>query len=129
MSYPRSRIAQGNLTTAQVNANARVGTVIVPASSGRTLTVVDAWVRSLNHTVAGCTAVILTDTAASPVTVMTNTAGNMTSGLILRGGATGSAATNFNTALTVGKGLQIGCTVADMTSDDGLDYCVEYVVT
>jgi hypothetical protein len=128
-AYPRARVAQGTLTTAQVNANSLKGTHIVPPSTGRRITVVDCWIRSINHTVGGCTAVVIQDTAASPDIAVTNTAANMTSGLILRLGATGSAATKVGTALGVGQGLQIGCTVTDMTSDDGLDYYVEYVVT
>lgn len=127
-TYPRCKVAEGQLTAAQVNANTRAGTIIVPAVTGKTITVVDAWFRAIGGNAGGATAVILTDTAASPVTVLSCTVGALTQNTFLRGGATNATFTNAGTALTKSKGLRIGCTVADLTTATHLDYVVLYKV-
>ena len=129
MANPRVRCAQGNLTIAQVNANARAGTVVVPPSGGRTITVVDAWLRSLGADPGGNTAFIVTDTAASPVTALSVTRATLNSNVVARAGITNFTATNLGTALTGGCGLRIGCTVGDVITSDTLDYCILYTVT
>jgi len=128
VAYPRSRVAYGQLTLAQINANTRAGTTIVPGSSGRTITVVDCWFRSAaGGTAGGCTAVILTDT--TPTTINSVTAATLTLNALVRGGASGSTVTNFGTAMAAGAGLRIGCTVADLTTMTAMDYCVHYVIS
>ena len=58
------------------------------------------------------------------------TVGALTSGTIARVGAANVTATNVLTALGAGKGLRIGCTVADLTTcASGVDYCIFYTVT
>lgn len=125
-TYPKVRVAEGQLTAAQVNANSRAGTVIVPLSSARTLTVVDAWFRAIGGTAGGATAIVLEDTAG--VDVVSTTAATLVQNSVIRAGTTGSTATNLGTSLTRGKGLRIGCTVSDMTTATHLDYCVQYTV-
>jgi len=126
---PRLRCAQGNLSIAEVNANTRAGTVIVPPSGGRTITVVDGWLRSIGADPGGNTAFIVTDTAASPVTVLSVTRATLNSNVVARAGITNFTATNLGTALTGGCGLRIGCTVGDVTTSTSLDYCILYTVT
>ena len=129
MANPRVRCAQGNLTIAQVNAASGAGTVIVPKSGGRTITVVDGWLRSLGADPGGCTAFIVTDTASSPVTALSVTRATLNSNVVARAGITNFTATSMGTALTGGEGLQIGRTVGAVTTSDSLDYCIYYTVT
>ena len=128
MAYPRARVASGRLSLAQLNAASGAGTIIVPDSSGRTITVTDAWFRSqAGGTCGGATAVVLEDTGG--VDVLSVTAATLTLAALIRGGASGATATNFGTALTVSKGLRIGRTVSDVTTMTYMDYFVEYTVT
>jgi hypothetical protein len=128
-AMPRVRCAQGNLSIDQVNAASRAGTIIVPDSGGRTITVVDGWMRSIGADPGGCTAIILTDNAASPTTVMSTTRATFNSNAIVRAGASGCTSTNVGTALTGGEGLRIGCTVGNLTTSTSLDYCIYYTIT
>ena len=129
MAYPRAKVAHGQLTVAQVNANSRAGTMIVPKATGRTITVTDCWMRAIGGAAATATAVILTDTASSPVTAVSNAVAGLPQNTVLRAGAANSTATNLGTALTVNEGLQIGCTVQNLGTATHLDYMVEYTVT
>ena len=125
--YPRTRAAVGRLTATEISANTLAGTVVVPPRAGCAIRILDGWVRAIGSSVGGCTAVIVTDTQTSPVTVFSNTAANMTDGLVLRGGATGSAVTNLGTTLGNGNGIRIGCTGTTATVTTGLDYFIKYV--
>jgi len=127
-AYPRVRCAQGQLTLAQINANTRVGTVIVPAEEGKTITVVDGWMRATGHTMAGCTAIILTETGGSPTTITSTTAATLTAEAVIRMGVSGVTSTNVGTTMRPGRGLTIGCTVGDATTSHALDYCIFYTV-
>jgi hypothetical protein len=126
-TYPKCKVAEGQLTLAQLNAASGAGTVIVPAANGRTLTVVDAWFRSAaGGTCGGATAVVLEDTAATDV--LSVTAATLTLAALVRGGASGATATNFGTALGKSKGLRIGRTVSDVTTMTAMDYMVLYKI-
>ncbi len=125
-TYPRCRVAEGQLTAAQVNANTRAGTKIVEPVPGKTITVVDAWLRAIGGTVSNTTAVVLEDTAGTDV--LSVTAATLVQNSVIRGGVTNATATNFGTALAKGAGLRIGCTVADVQTATHLDYCVLYKV-
>jgi hypothetical protein len=126
-TYPRCRVAEGQLTLAQLNAASGAGTTIVADVPGKTLTVVDAWFRSAaGGTCTGATAVVLEDTAGTDV--LSVTAATLENAVIVRGGASGATATNFGTALGKGKGLRIGRTVGDVATMTAMDYCVLYKV-
>ena len=125
--YPKAHCAVGRLTASQISANTLKGTVIVPPRSGYAIRILDGWVRAVGSAVGGCTEVIITDTQSTAVTVFSNTAANMTDGLVLRGGATGSAVTELGSTLGNGAGLRIGCTGTTATVTTGLDYFVKYV--
>ena len=125
MAYPRARVASGRLSLAQLNAASGAGTIIVPDSSGRTITVTDAWFRSqAGGTCGGATAVVLEDTAGTDV--LSVTAATLTLAALVRGGATNATATNFGTALTKGAGLRIGRTDSDVTTMSAMDYVIFY---
>jgi hypothetical protein len=58
MSYPMLRCKQGQLTKAQVNS----GTLVVHPSGGRTLTVVDAYLRAIGGAVTAADGIDIVDT-------------------------------------------------------------------
>ena len=58
MSYPLLRCKQGQLAVADVNT----GILVVAPSGGRTLTVVDAWMRAIGGAVATTTGIDVVDT-------------------------------------------------------------------
>lgn len=123
--HPKVRIAQGQLTTAQVNS----GTVVVTAQAGKTIKVVDFWLRAIGGSAATATSVDITDTNSSPVTACSWAVGAITQNTVARAGAASVTATNLGTSLTKGKGLQIGRTVNPLTTcTDGVDYVVLYKV-
>ena len=128
-AYPKLRCAKGNLTLAQIKANSRAGTVVLPGEAGRTITVVDTWMRNIGSNITGATAIILTETGGTPTTVTSTTVGTFDSNVFVRAGASGTTVTNLNTAMRPGRGLQIGCTVGDVADHTSLDYCIFYTVT
>ena len=128
-TYPKVRCIQDQLTAAQVNAASGAGTVIVAAGSGRTLEVVDCWMRALGGNAGGATAVILTDTAASPTTLVSYAVGALTENTVARAGAASVTSTNLGASAVKHKGLRIGRTVSDLTTATALDYCVFYTVS
>jgi len=126
-TYPRCKVAEGQLTLAQLNAASGAGTNIVDPIAGKTITVVDAWFRSAaGGTCGGATAVVLEDTAGTDV--LSVTAATLTLAALVRGGASGATATNVGTALGKGKGLRIGRTVSDVTTMTAMDYMVLYKI-
>jgi hypothetical protein len=128
-AYPRVRCASGNLTLAQIKANSMAGTVIVPGKAGRIITVVDTWMRNIGSNIGGATAIALTETGGSPQTVTSTTVGTFDSNVFVRAGVSGTTVTAVGTAQRPGRGLQIGCTVGDVTTHTSLDYCILYTVT
>jgi hypothetical protein len=127
-TYPKVRVAEGQLTAAQVNANSRKGTNIVEPVAGKTITVVDGWLRAIGGNAAGATAVVVQDTTTSPNVAISDAVGNLTQNTVLRAGATGSTATNLGVQLGKGKGLRVGCTVSDLTTATHIDYMVLYKI-
>lgn len=127
-TFPKVRVAAGQLTAAQVNANSRAGTNIVAPIAGRTITVVDGWVRAIGGNASGPTAIHVEDTAGTDAFTMA--VAGMTQNAVCRVGlATHSTNTNVGTALGKGKGLRIGCTTAaDYATATALDYCILYKV-
>jgi hypothetical protein len=128
-NYPRVRCIKGRLTATQVNAASRKGTIVLDPDASRNVVVLSAWVRCIGSAAGVTTAVILTDTASSPVTVVSFPVASLTQNLVLRSTGLNVVNTNLGATLGTGKGLRIGCTVADLTVTTGLDYCVRYVYT
>lgn len=124
--FPKTRVASGNLVRASLNAASGAGTVIVPDSAGRTITVIDVWMRNVGGNIGGATAIVLEDTAGTDV--MSTTVGTFDSNVLVRAGASGTTVTNLGVALGKGKGLRIGRTVSDATTTTSLDYCVLYKI-
>lgn len=125
-TYPRCRVAEGQLTAAQVNAASGAGTNIVNPVAGKTITVVDCTMRAIGGGAGGATAVVLEDTAGTDI--VSNTVGILTQNAVVRAGITNSTATNLGTAMAKGAGLRIGRTVSDLTTATHLDYIVLYKV-
>lgn len=125
-TFPKCKVAEGQLTTAQVNANSGAGTVIVPAVAGRTLTVVDCWLRAIGGAAGGATAVVLEDTAGTDAVSYVVAA--LTENVVARAGCSNSTATGLGTALGKSKGLRIARTVSDLTTATAIDYMVLYKV-
>lgn len=125
-AYPKVRVAEGQLSAAQVNANTGAGTIVVPINPGRTYTVVDCWMRAIGGSVGGATAVVLEDTAGTDI--VSNAVAGLTQDAVLRAGATHSTATGLGTPAAKGKGLRIGRTVSDVTTATHLDYVILYTV-
>ena len=119
--YPKVPCAFGNATTAQVNA----GKTIVKARPGKTIKVVDGWLRALGGNAATATSVQITDgtTTAFKIAV-----GGLTENAVARVGlATHSTNTGVGTALTKGAGLQITAT-GTLATATSVDYCVFYIM-
>jgi hypothetical protein len=125
-TYPRCKVAEGNLTIAQLNANTRAGTNIVDPVAGKTITVVDAWMRNVGSNITGATAIVLEDTAGTDV--MSTTVATFNSNVLVRAGASGTTVTNLGVALGKSKGLRIGCTVGDVATSTSMDYVVLYKI-
>ena len=128
MQKKRMKCIHGQLTTAQVKANSRKGTIILPDETGRKITVWDGWLRS-DGNASGATAVVVTDNAATPIVAFAMAVGGLTAATVARVGvATHYTGTTIGQPLTGGKGLRIGCTVADLATTTVLDYCIFYTV-
>jgi hypothetical protein len=128
-THPRVHCASGSLTLTEVAANTLLGTIVVPPDVTRTITVVDGWLRAAGHSAAGATTLIIAETGGTPTTVVSATAGALTTDVIGRFGDTNITATNVGTACTKGRGLQVGCTGSALTTSHSLDYCIYYTVT
>lgn len=127
-SKRRMKCIHGQLTVAEVIANSKAGTIILPAEKGRTITVWDGWLRS-DGNASGATAVVVTDTAGTPIVAFAMAVGGLTAATIARVGvATHYTGTTIGTPLTPGKGLRIGCTVQNLATTTVLDYCIMYTV-
>ena len=124
-AYPKCRVVQGQATTAQVNA----GLVIVPATSGRTITVVDGWLRAIGGNAATATSVDIESTADTPTLAFKIAVGGLTQNAVARMGiATHGTQTGVGTALDEDEGLQITAT-GTLATATAVDYCVYYTVT
>ena len=125
---PVVQTISGNATTAQINA----GLVIIPAITGKTITIQRYAVQAVGGTAATCTGVYLEDTAGSPVLATTIAAADLTTAIInIPGGAGNTLGAGFTyglSGLTVSKGVQIiknGSNCATMTS---ANYAIEFSV-
>jgi hypothetical protein len=125
-AYPKVRVAQGQLATTAVNT----GTVIVPAVAGRTLTVVDGWLRAIGGAAATATSVDVESTADTPTLAFKIAVGGLTQNAVARVGlATHSTNTGVGTALDEDEGIQITSTTNNLATATYIDYCVFYTVS
>lgn len=122
--YNSLRTVEGQLTTAEVNA----GKVVVPGHTGRTLTVVDAWVRAIGGAAGSNTSVDVTDSVTGTIVAVFTRAG-LTQNAILRAGtATTGVAANLGASLGAGQGIKVANVGTAMDTATALDYCISYVV-
>lgn len=124
LRHPHLRTVEGQATTAQVNA----GLIIVPEHPGRTITVVDAWMRAIGGAATTNTSVDIMDTADSPDSAVAFARAGLTQNAVLRAGASNTTATDLGKALGTGEGLQIKTVGTAMTVATHIDYQVMYVI-
>lgn len=116
--------AQGNATTAQVNA----GLLIVEPRKGKQIQVVGGHMTALGGNAATATSVDLKDTAGTPVVAVACGVAGLTSGTQLDFDAAANVTlTTYRKPLTVDKGLQILKTGSNLATATSVDYYVEYV--
>jgi len=126
--HPRTRILHGIQTLANVNANSGAGAIILAPAAGKNIRILDGWMRALGGNAGGADALIVTDTAASPVTVLSATIGVLLQNAVCRAGDTNVTATNLGATLGTGKGLRLGRTTSDLTTaTGGIEYSIRYV--
>lgn len=123
LASPQLRVAEGQLTLAQVNA----GKFVVDPVAKRSITVVDAWVRAIGGAATSNTSIDIVDSVSGTIAVSFARAQN-TQNAILRAGATGATATNIGTALGAGEGLKIANVGTACDTMTALDYVIIYKV-
>ena len=120
---PALRVAEGQLTTTEVNA----GKQVIEAQPKRAITIVDAWVRATGSA-ANNTSVDIQDTVTGTKVCVFTRAG-LTNGAILRAGtATTGVSANLGTALLPGEGVRILNVGTAMATTTALDYVILYRV-
>jgi hypothetical protein len=124
LTHKKLRVAEGQLTTAEVNA----GTVVIAPMVDRVITVVDAWLRATGSA-ATVTSVDITDTASSPATAVAFARAGLTDGTVLRAGAANTTATGLGTALTEDCGVKVIKNGSDLATTTAVDYFIFYTVT
>jgi hypothetical protein len=122
--YPKVRCAYGQATTAEVNATK----VIVKARPGKTIKVVDGWLRAIGGNAGGADTVVIEDTGGTDAFTMA--VAGLTQNAVARVGlATHSTNTNVGTALTKHAGLRIAKAGAGaLATCTAVDYCVFYIM-
>lgn len=117
------------VTAAEVNAASGAGTVIIPGVTGQRLRVVDYTIVARNGAAGGATAVVLKDTADSPVTVTSIAVAALTENAYVKPfttNATNGTGGICGGLLTSGKGVRIGRTVSNLTTSDPIDVLIRY---
>ena len=101
---------------------------MLPGEPGRTITVVDGWLRATGHGAGGATAVIITETGGTPTTIVSATAG-----ALRRTRSPGSVIPTSPSPTWAPPCVRarrlIGRTDSDLTTSHALDYHIEYTVT
>jgi hypothetical protein len=116
--HRRVNAVWGQATTAEVNA----GKTILESSGGRSLAIVDGWLRAIGGAAATCTYVDIRDVGGT-TNYMRGAQASLTQNTVLRliGTADGLA------EVTPGKGLKIASTTNNLATATHIDYYVEYV--
>ena len=124
-SQRRMRCLRGAATLAEVKA----GKVILRGEPGRTITVHDAWLRSIGGNAATATSVDISDTADTPVICFAMAVGGLAEDVVARIGlATHYTGTTVGTPLTPGKGLRIDDAGGVLAGPTTVDYAIFYTV-
>ena len=121
---PDLRVAEGQLTKAQVNA----GTLVVEAMPKRAYTVVDAWVRAIGGAASANTSVDIVDSVTGTVVVAFTRAGLAQNTVLRLGTATTGVAANAGVALGTGEGIKIKNTGTAVDTLTHLDYMILFKV-
>lgn len=108
-------------TTAQVNA----GLTLLAANANATVTVVGVWL-SFTGTAAGATDIRISDTAGSPVDVITVLVAAANGTIVTEAGGSNITVGTFAAALTAAKGLQIRKTGSALTGTTSVKVRVLY---
>lgn len=124
LTHPKLRVAEGQLTTAEVNA----GKVVIAPMTDRIITVVDAWLRAIGGAAGSNTSVDIVDTTTGTIAASFEDAA-LTQNTVVRAGAANTAATGLGTALGEDEGLAIANVGTAMDTATALDYCIFYTVT
>jgi hypothetical protein len=114
----------GNVLLADVNA----GYTVVPANPSRTLRPIGFFIRVNGAWTTG-TDVRISDTAASPVDIVTFAQANLTNANTFTGASqTGQTlGAGFLVPLTAGKGIQFRSTGSAMAAGTSIDYRIDYI--
>lgn len=113
------------VTIAQINA----GYTLVAAVTGRTITVTNFWMKAVGN-FTSATDVRLSDTAGTPVDVVTVVVANFQTGnLVTPAGGTGITIGTFAAPLTISKGLQLRQTGSAITVATSAIVTVSYVIS
>jgi hypothetical protein len=119
-------VAVGKLTIAEVNA----GTVVIPAVPGRAIRPLFFRVQPIGGAVGGLDAIVIGDTADTPVVVASFAQAQLAENAVLTSdnetGVTQGA--GFQVPLTTGKGVKIYKTGSAGTTATHLNYQVWYIV-
>lgn len=126
LGNPVEKVVAGSVTLAQLNAGAHV----LAATTGRTIYVTNAYVEAVGGSAAACTALVLQDTAGSPVNALTFPVADLTSGAVVAPfSASVTMGAGFGPAgLTAAKGLDIAKTGSSCTTATSFKYVVSYTV-
>lgn len=124
LASPALRVAEGQLTTAEVNA----GKQVIDAVAKRAITIVDAWVRAIGGNAGSNTSVDIQDTVTGTKVSVFTRAG-LTQNAVLRAGtATTGVSNNLGVALGAGEGVKIINVGTAMDTATALDYVILYRV-
>ena len=124
LASPDLRVAEGQLTKAEVNA----GKQVIEAQAKRAITIVDAWVRAIGGAAADNTSVDIQDTVTGTKVCIFTRAGLAQNAILRAGTATTGVSDNLNASLGRGEGvkiLNVGTAVDTLTH---LDYVILYKV-
>lgn len=111
-------------------ADINAGLTIIPAVLGKTITVTGVQQRANGGTAAGATAVVVQDTAASPVNVASTAVATLTSGTLVQENTSGvTLGAAFLAAATLSKGIAVGKTGSSLTTATSITFVVEYFIS
>lgn len=113
------------VTLAQSNA----GQIILPAVTGKTITITDFQAK-VNGNYATTTAVVLEDTNGTPVVISTLAVAALTTGAFLNSNTSGVAmGAGYFVPLTLSKGLQVVNSGSAATGGTSIIFKIDYVIS
>jgi hypothetical protein len=99
----------------------------VTYTGDRQIRVIDAWIRAIGGTTAGCSAIELQTTAATPIVVISWPVANIARDVVARVGVSNTVSTNVGLANAPGVGLKLAA-ITDMSGATAVDYCIQYTI-